>query len=76
VALLTGGEGWHNNHHAHPVSATHGMAWWELDFNYLAIRLLWLVGLARNIKVMRPKASARNRAVVEAAPVPSHAGQR
>jgi hypothetical protein len=39
VALLTGGEGWHNNHHAHPVSASHGMAWWEVDFNYWGIRL-------------------------------------
>ncbi len=59
VALLTGGEGWHNNHHAHPVSATHGMAWWELDFNYLLIRLLGLLGLARNIKVMHPDKNAR-----------------
>jgi stearoyl-CoA desaturase (delta-9 desaturase) len=57
VAFLTGGEGWHNNHHAHPTSATHGMAWWELDFNYWGIRLLALVGLAKNIKVMRPRPS-------------------
>ena len=40
VALLTGGEGWHNNHHAHPVSARHGMAWYEVDFNYMGIQLL------------------------------------
>jgi fatty-acid desaturase len=51
VALLTGGEGWHNNHHAHPVSACHGMAWYELDVNYLGIRLLGFLGLARRIKV-------------------------
>jgi len=49
--LLTGGEGWHNNHHAHPVSANHGMAWWELDFNYWGIKLLALVGLAKSVKV-------------------------
>lgn len=55
VALLTGGEGWHNNHHAHPVSASHGMAWYELDFNYWGIKLLELVGLAKNVKVMRPE---------------------
>ncbi|MFZ0302415.1 MAG: fatty acid desaturase, partial [Terracidiphilus sp.] len=60
VAFLTGGEGWHNNHHAHPTSATHGMAWWELDFNYWGIRLLALVGLAKNIKVMRPKPARFN----------------
>jgi fatty-acid desaturase len=51
VAIITGGEGWHNNHHAHPVSASHGMAWYELDINYWGIRLLGLVGLARRIKV-------------------------
>lgn len=51
VALLTGGEGWHNNHHAHPVSATHGMAWWEVDFNYRLICMLAMLGLAKDIKV-------------------------
>jgi stearoyl-CoA desaturase (delta-9 desaturase) len=52
VALLTGGEGWHNNHHAHPVSVRHGLAWWEVDFNYGLIRILALLGLAKNIKAM------------------------
>jgi len=51
VALLTGGEGWHNNHHAHPVSSRHGLAWYELDINYAFIRLLAAVGLARKVKV-------------------------
>ena len=51
VALLTGGEGWHNNHHAHPVSARHGLKWYELDVNYLGIWLLKKVGLAKEIKV-------------------------
>jgi stearoyl-CoA desaturase (delta-9 desaturase) len=51
VALLTGGEGWHNNHHAHPVSCRHGLAWYELDINYACIRLLAAVGLVRKIKV-------------------------
>jgi fatty-acid desaturase len=37
VALLTFGEGWHNNHHAHPVSARHGLAWYEFDMNWIAI---------------------------------------
>ena len=54
VALLSGGEGWHNNHHAHPVSARHGMAWYELDVNYWGIRLLGLLGLARKITVQGP----------------------
>jgi fatty-acid desaturase len=53
VALITGGEGWHNNHHAHPVSARHGLKWYELDVNYIGIRLLEKLGLAREVKVAR-----------------------
>jgi len=34
VALLTFGEGWHNNHHAHPHLARHGLKWYEVDFNW------------------------------------------
>jgi stearoyl-CoA desaturase (delta-9 desaturase) len=51
VALLTGGEGWHNNHHAHPVSARHGLAWYEVDVNYYSIWLLSKLGLAKKIHV-------------------------
>jgi stearoyl-CoA desaturase (delta-9 desaturase) len=51
VALLTGGEGWHNNHHAHPVSARHGLAWYEFDPNWLGILLLKKLGLAKDVKV-------------------------
>ncbi len=55
VALLTFGEGWHNNHHAHPVSARHGMAWYELDLGYLQIRLLEMLGIAREVYAPRLK---------------------
>jgi fatty-acid desaturase len=51
VALVTGGEGWHNNHHAHPVSARHGLAWYEVDVNFYGIWLLKKLGLATDIKV-------------------------
>ena len=51
VALLTGGEGWHNNHHANPVSARHGLAWYEFDPNYYGIWLLKKLGLAKQVKV-------------------------
>ena len=51
VALLTGGEGWHNNHHAHPVSARHGLRWYEFDPNYYGIWLLKKLGLAQDIKI-------------------------
>ena len=45
------GEGWHNNHHAFPTSARHGLRWWELDISYLIIRGMGLVGLASDIRV-------------------------
>jgi fatty-acid desaturase len=51
VALVTGGEGWHNNHHAHPVSARHGLRWYEFDPNYYGIWLLKMVGLAKQVKI-------------------------
>ena len=51
VALLTGGEGWHNNHHAHPVSARHGLKWWEIDPNFWGIWILQKLGLARRVQV-------------------------
>jgi sn-1 stearoyl-lipid 9-desaturase len=49
VALLSFGEGWHNNHHAQQRSAAHGMKWWELDMTWWTIRALSWVGLATNI---------------------------
>lgn len=49
VAIIAYGEGWHNNHHAHPRLAQHGHKWWEFDMTYQIIRLLKFVGLAKNI---------------------------
>jgi fatty-acid desaturase len=54
VALVTYGEGWHNNHHAHQTSARHGMRWWEVDMTYIGIRLMSYLGLTYAIKL--PKA--------------------
>ncbi|MBX5479393.1 MAG: acyl-CoA desaturase, partial [Pyrinomonas methylaliphatogenes] len=51
VALLTFGEGWHNNHHAHPTSARHGLGRFEIDVNWLTIRLFQTVGLVRDVKL-------------------------
>ena len=53
VALLSFGEGWHNNHHAHPTSARHGLKWYEIDLNWWGIRVLQFMGLARKIKRVR-----------------------
>ena len=50
VALLAMGEGWHNNHHAFPRSAFHGMKWWQLDVSGIVIHLLEKVGLAWDVQ--------------------------
>jgi stearoyl-CoA desaturase (delta-9 desaturase) len=55
VAILTFGEGWHNNHHAHPQSARHGLAWYEFDLNWLEISFLRMVGLAWDVKLPKFK---------------------
>lgn len=54
IALLTFGEGWHNNHHAQQRSAAHGMKWWELDPTYWVIKLMKKVGLAWDVVSPRP----------------------
>lgn len=53
VSLLTGGEGWHNNHHADPASASVQHRWWEFDPNYYVIRMFGMFGLAKDI--IRPR---------------------
>ncbi len=52
VALLSFGEGWHNNHHAHPRAARHGLTWYEIDFNWWGIRALAALGLAQSISLV------------------------
>ena len=52
VALFTFGEGWHNNHHAFPTSARHGIAWYEFDLNWYAIRTMQALGLATDVKLI------------------------
>ena len=51
VALLTFGEGWHNNHHAFPRSARHGLRWWEFDLSWVVLRGLEKLGLIRKVKL-------------------------
>lgn len=49
VALITYGEGWHNNHHAYPRMARHGHRWWEVDVTFLTIRAMEKLGLAWDV---------------------------
>ena len=53
VALLTFGEGWHNNHHAHPTSARHGLAWYEFDPTWILLKVLRRLGIAKSIRVAK-----------------------
>ncbi|MBW4435259.1 MAG: fatty acid desaturase [Pelatocladus maniniholoensis HA4357-MV3] len=53
AALLTYGEGWHNNHHAYPNVAKAGLKWWEVDITWWAIKTLQTLGLAKKV-VMFP----------------------
>lgn len=62
VAALTFGEGWHNNHHAHPNSAKHGLAWYEVDITWYQIRLLEMLGVATKVKVVSIDAEVRQEA--------------
>jgi stearoyl-CoA desaturase (delta-9 desaturase) len=61
-ALLTNGEGWHNNHHADPRSARHGHRWWEIDLTYISLAALQKVGIVRNL--VGPNNSALNRKAI------------
>ncbi|KAM0024356.1 putative fatty acid desaturase domain, acyl-CoA desaturase [Helianthus debilis subsp. tardiflorus] len=56
------GEGWHNNHHAFPNSARHGLEWWQLDLTWELIRFLQLTGLATDVKL--PSESEKRRMVL------------
>ncbi|GJS04889.1 palmitoyl-monogalactosyldiacylglycerol delta-7 desaturase, chloroplastic-like protein [Tanacetum coccineum] len=51
VAMVTFGEGWHNNHHAFEYSARHGLEWWQVDFCWYTIKFLEALGLATNVKL-------------------------
>ncbi len=50
LALLTLGEGWHNNHHHYPASARQGFRWWELDLTYWGLRLLAVFGIVWKLR--------------------------
>ena len=49
VAAVSFGEGWHNNHHTYPRSARHGLTWYEFDINWIQIRFLEKLGLAKDV---------------------------
>ena len=50
IALITGGEGWHNNHHYLPASARQGFTWWEIDPTWYVLRVLAALRIVRDLK--------------------------
>jgi stearoyl-CoA desaturase (delta-9 desaturase) len=56
VAILTLGEGWHNNHHHYPLAVRQGHMWWEIDCSWYAIRLLAVLGIASDLRQVPPRA--------------------
>jgi stearoyl-CoA desaturase (Delta-9 desaturase) len=76
LALLTFGEGWHNNHHHYAVSARQGFRWWELDLTYLGLRLLERLGIVRELRdvperILNPGQANSEKPRAEAPPVVS-----
>ena len=61
--VLAWGEGWHNNHHAFPSSARHGLKWWQFDFSWIVIKTMEKCGLAWNIKTPSAHALASKKIV-------------
>lgn len=59
VGLLAFGEGWHNNHHAFPRAAYHGLRWWQIDISAYIIRGMQAVGLAWDVHQVRPEDEER-----------------
>jgi stearoyl-CoA desaturase (delta-9 desaturase) len=59
LALLTLGEGWHNNHHRYPGAARQGFYWWEIDLTYYLLRALALTGLVWDLRPVPVAVTAR-----------------
>jgi stearoyl-CoA desaturase (delta-9 desaturase) len=53
--LFSWGEGWHNNHHAFPTSARHGLEWWQLDISWIVIRAMQAMGLVWKVRLPSEK---------------------
>ncbi|MGI8640408.1 MAG: acyl-CoA desaturase [Pyrinomonadaceae bacterium] len=67
IAAVTFGEGWHNNHHAHPRSAKHGLTWYEFDVNWLQIKFLEKLGLVSDVYGYEFEKEVESEALQEAA---------
>jgi stearoyl-CoA desaturase (delta-9 desaturase) len=67
IALLTGGEGWHNNHHRYPSSARQGFRWWQIDTSYYMLRVLSWCGVVKDLRPVPARIIEEARANARAA---------
>lgn len=65
IAILTLGEGWHNNHHFYPASERQGFFWWEVDVSHYTLKALSWFGLVRDLKTPPQRLLERNPRAVE-----------
>jgi stearoyl-CoA desaturase (delta-9 desaturase) len=61
LALLTFGEGWHNNHHFYPAATRQGFRWWEIDLTYYGLRIMTACGLVHTLKPVPARVMVRTR---------------
>jgi len=66
LALLTLGEGWHNNHHHFQAAARQGFYWWEIDVTFYVLKFLDLIGIVKDLKPVPPRARITGRIKDEA----------
>jgi stearoyl-CoA desaturase (delta-9 desaturase) len=67
LAVITLGEGWHNNHHHYAVSARQGFFWWELDITYYVLKMLAWLGIVRDLRGVPEHVIRKNRIVPQKA---------
>ena len=61
LAIVTLGEGWHNNHHRYPNTVRQGFYWWEIDVTYYGLRTLELLGIIKDLKPVPAEVLAEGR---------------
>ncbi len=65
LALITLGEGWHNNHHHYAVSARQGFFWWEIDMTYYLLVFVSSLGIVRDLRAVPKHVLHKNRIIAE-----------
>ncbi len=65
LALITFGEGWHNNHHQFMYSVRQGLQWWEIDMTYYVLRILSLFGIVRELRAPNPSGIFKVRTLID-----------